>query len=163
MLKPKQKIANGPLCFFSGMYMLYDRNGEFVIICKRKQARDTNLLKKSEVTTGGVVSRFSTPIQVLKIYHHEIQIVHQKTEGKEYGSLLTEKKSGTQWLREIFRICQDAKCSSSFFDMTQGTPGRAEGQDKHLLQFRGRIKEPGHRVTAASVRTSPPLMDQSLC
>lgn len=84
-------------------------------------------MKKSEVTTGGVVSRPSTSIQVLKIYHHEIQIVHQKTWRGKNMDLLMKRKSGTQWLREIFRICQMPNVAQSFFDMTQGTPGRAEG------------------------------------
>ena len=71
--------------------MLPDRNGEFVIIYKRKQQGHKSL-GKSEVTTGGVVSRPSTFIQVLKIYHHEIQIVHQKTQRGQNMDLLMKKK-----------------------------------------------------------------------
>lgn len=64
----------------SGLYMLHDRNGEFVIFCKKKQQGHESL-EKSEVTTGGVVSRPSTSIQVLKIYHHEIQMYIRKLRG----------------------------------------------------------------------------------
>lgn len=61
-----------------------------------------------------------------------------------------------------FQNLPDAKCSQSFFDMTQGTPGRAEGQINIFLQFRAG-SSPGHRVTACFCQDFSPLMDQSLC
>ena len=141
MLKPNRKQQMDTL--LSGLYTLHDRNGEFVIICKKKQQGHESL-EKSEVTTGGVVSRSSTSIQVLKIYHHEIQIVHQKTQRGKNMDLLMKRESGTQWLRESFRIFQMPNVAHSFFDMTQGTPGRAE-DEINILQFWAG-SEPGHKV-----------------
>lgn len=60
--------------------------------------------------------------------------------------LLMKRESGTQWLRESFRIFQMPNVAHRFFfDMTQGTPGRAEDEINIFLQFWAG-SELGHKV-----------------